>query len=273
MHRKTMTFVLFCVILIYVVTKCSLVFFPGMDALRRMAYRLRLRSVSSQTLLTRQKHWSCYLKFCRLYKLPPVPCDIEPAACYISYLSMFMKHSSIVTYFYGVVFYHKLLGFAPPSTSHFYLKSILSGIYREPSAPPTVKDTFRPADLLELQRCVDYTVDLDFLVWVGILILFRSLLRVSHLVDSPHALKRGDVVFKSWGVLLRINSSKTLRNSSPVYIPIVSSRNTPALASLGVPVSDIKIRGLWSSDCVFRYLSPSENRKKLVDSKLAALFP
>lgn len=313
-----------------------LIFFPGMDAIRRNANRLRIGSVSVQTFKTRQKHWECYLRFCKLYNLPPVPCNLEQAACYLSYLSLFMKYSSILTYFYGVVFFHKLLGFVPPSASHFYLKSILSGIYREPSAPPSRKDPFRPADLVKLQRCVDFSSELELLTWVGIIVLFRSLLRVSHLVVSPHVLKRGDVRFKSWGVLLRINSSKSRSSRNPVYIPIVSSRNTKfcpvywirrlfslfpksldsnllssrfcprltyscfwkrlktlcnraqlkgnfsthslrrggasALASLGIPVSDIKIRGLWASDCVFSYLSPSENRKKLVDSKLASLF-
>lgn len=45
-----------------------------------------------------------------------------------------------------------------------------------------------------------------------------------------------------------------------------------ALADLGVPLIDIKNRGLWSSDCVYKYLTQSLNRKRSVDATFSSLF-
>lgn len=45
-----------------------------------------------------------------------------------------------------------------------------------------------------------------------------------------------------------------------------------ALAELGVPISDIKSRGLWSSDCVNRYIQPTVNHLVATDVKFSSLF-
>lgn len=111
-----------------------------------------------------------------------------------------MKYSSIVTYYQAVVFYHKLFGFRVPLLSDFRLKYILAGIQREPGKSKCPMDPFSSNHLKKLYFAVNLDFDLDFFIWVACLILFRSLLRVSHVVVSPHALKRSDVSFKSWGL-------------------------------------------------------------------------
>lgn len=59
--------------------------------------------------------------------------------------------------------------------------------------------------------------------WACLLLLFRSLLRVSHVIDSPHNLLVGDVKFIHSGIVLVIRSSKTsLCSAPPRYIPIAS---------------------------------------------------
>lgn len=44
------------------------------------------------------------------------------------------------------------------------------------------------------------------------------------------------------------------------------------MANLGISVSDIKDCGIWSSDCVFDYIFPSDEHRRSVDSKVASVF-
>ena len=70
--------------------------------------------------------------------------------------------------------------------------------------------------------------------------LFRTLLRVSHAVTSPHTLKTKDVVFTDWGFFVKVCSSKTTSKSQkPQYIPVVKSPGSPiCLVTL--------LEGIWA---------------------------
>ena len=45
------------------------------------------------------------------------------------------------------------------------------------------------------------------LIWTMIIFLFRTLLRVGHVVVLPHTLRRRDVKNFKWGALISVNSS------------------------------------------------------------------
>ena len=53
-----------------------------------------------------------------------------------------------------------------------------------------------------------------------IIFLFRTLLRVGHVVVSPHTLRRRDVKFFKWGAMVTVNSSKTKQKGSAHKIPL-----------------------------------------------------
>ena len=167
--------------------------------------------------------------------------------------------------------------------------------------------------------------DFSILIWTMIIFLFRTLLRVGHVVVSPHALRRRDIKFFKLGALISVNSSKTKQKSSSHKIPIsrfenlgvcpvywlerllkrdpgvgsdmlFSTKNythvtystfnksfkrlvsiskirgnfsthflrrggTAAMKAAGVPLSHIKERGQWVSDCVFKYIKPTVSEK------------
>ena len=63
------------------------------------------------------------------------------------------------------------------------------------------------------------------MIWTMIIFLFRTLLRVGHVVVSPHALRRRDIKFFKWGALISVNSSKTKQKGSSHKIPISRSEN------------------------------------------------
>lgn len=58
--------------------------------------------------------------------------------------------------------------------------------------------------------------------WACMLLLFCSLLRVSHVTESPHNLLVSDAKFINSGMILLIRSSKTNQCAAPRYIPIAS---------------------------------------------------
>lgn len=248
-----------------------------------------------------------------------------------------MRHASVVTYYQAVLYGHCLEGLEAPSMSTPMLKDILRGLLNQPDGPSVPKDPLRPADLKKLFDVLPLHSDIHLLVWVALLVMFRALLRVSHIVKSPHTLTRADVKFYKWGLTLHVKSAKNFRHSpSGAVIPIVCSPSpdlcpvfwlrslfskfpkspsaplfsskkwlyvsyskftavfkelckkaelsgnfgthslrrggASALAELGVPISDIKYRGLWSSDCVNRYLHPTVNHLVATDVKFASLF-
>lgn len=135
-------------------------------------------SVSKSTRNCRRHHWSCYLRYCADYRLSAIPCSVSQAADYLAFLSLYMKHSSILMYYQAILFYHKIFGSSAPPLSHPYLKTILSGILNIQGARVVPKDPFTPELLLNLCKVVNQKIDAHILCWTGLVIMFRSLLRV-----------------------------------------------------------------------------------------------
>lgn len=276
--------------------------------------------MAASTLRARLTQWKCYLRFCRAYRLSPLPCSSDCLSIYAAYLLPYMTYSSIVTYIQAVVFVHKVKGLTPPSSADVISKITLDGIKRVSSGHSRKRDPITLSHLKRLYSYLDVSSPSDLLFWSICLFLFRTLLRVSHVVSSPHTLYRKDVKFTSWGMWIYVRSSKTnqLRNDTvkiPVYnLPLksfcavfwlrrlydcqdpkykgplfslpampyltyswfqsklkksasdcmfkssISSHSfrkggATFLASCGVPLDQIKSRGMWKSMSVLRYLS------------------
>ena len=68
---------------------------------------------------------------------------------------------------------------------------------------------------------------LDLVVFVASLFLFRCLLRVSHVIASPHEVRCSDLQFHSWGVAVTVRSSKTNQFGENVrVIPVCDARRS-----------------------------------------------
>ena len=92
-------------------------------------------------------------------------------------------------------------------------------------SPEDVKDPLDLKKLEKMYRQADTKTLMGQLVWAMIVFLFSTLLRVSHIVVSPHTLLRGDITFLKWGVLVSIRSSKTKKAGKPSKIPITYCRD------------------------------------------------
>lgn len=217
------------------------------------------------------------------------------------------------------------------------LTAILQGILHKSHGLSVGKDPFTPEMLKRIFVVVDFTSHEEKLTWIALLLMFRTLLRISHIIISPHTLHRSDVCFKSWGVVILIKSAKNRkRGSRKVEIPLVNSNcetlcpiswlrhlyrfhprtesaflfstslcqrftyskfcktfkslckkadisgnfsshslrkgGATFMANIGLPITDIKDRGLWSSVVVFDYIKPSLDHRCKVDKIFSSCF-
>ena len=206
-----------------------------MGNLKERAYLYRENSVSDSTKKTRKMQWNCYLKTCKDYGWAPMPCGREQACLYVTALASRLEFQSVLTYYQAVVYFHVCNGVDPVRQSDPVLKATLSGIERSMIDHKVGKDPLLPVHLVQISKVVDVSNDLEFIVFVAILLMFRTLLRVSHVVKSPHTLRRADVKFNKSGLLLAVRSSKTGKvNGEVVFLPVSFGDNPSICAVRGL---------------------------------------
>ena len=304
----------------------------GNSNLKEKAQEYRKQSVAESTKRNRGIQWNCYVKVCKKYGWKPLPCTLDQACMYVSFLADKMKISSIITYYQAVVFKYTCYGLSPVNMSNPVLKATIKGIENVESSGEVGKDPLFPQELKCISKVVDMKSYLEVLVFAAMLFLFRTLLRVSHVVGSKHTTLRSDVKFNSQGFLLSVKSAKKLKSKEKNwYIPVVSSNDRAICAvtwlrevlsrskkDLGIPlfatesggsltystfaskfkllvkraglkgdfashslrrggatymsmkgcsVSEVRDRGGWKSDCVYKYIRQPISHKLVVDRK------
>ena len=207
--------------------------------------------MAQSTLRNRTIQWNCYRRFCETYDFDPYPCSVPQAGLYATYLSQYMLHSSITTYILAVVFFHNINGYTPPSLTDHRLRATLKGIQNRQSIPKRQKDPLHPRQLMEIYRVLKRSCDMEMVVWCAMLFLFRTLLRVSHVINSPHMLRGKDLNFTEEGVIVEVRSSKTRKSfQKPQVIPLVEASKKELC-----PVSHLKklfrIKEIGQNDPVF----------------------
>lgn len=179
---------------------------PTWQQLKEKGKALRVNAVAATTLRARLVQWNCYKKFCNKFRLPYIPCSSQRLSIYASYLASYMCYSSIITYLQAVVFYHKVNGYDPPSSSSPVMKLTMEGIKRTGKRSSRKRDPVRVSHLKRMYSSLNLKSDHDLLFWGMCLFLFRTLLRVSHVVESNHTVLVNDVKFKNWGMLIKYTS-------------------------------------------------------------------
>ena len=143
----------------------------------------------------------------------------------IYFLSKSMRYSLVINYYQTVIFYHNIKRRAVASWSDPMLAETVKGITNMETLPEDVKDPLTEKHLKIMFQYINVKNEVCVLFWTMIIFLFRTLLRVGHMVMSPHTLRRSDVEFSKWGVLISVNTSKTKQKGSSHKIPISKSEN------------------------------------------------
>ena len=296
------------------------------------ANEYRLNSIADTSKTSRRKHWKDYNATCDRFGWEPLPCGVKQACRYVAFLAERLKFSSICTYYQSVIFYHVCAGLEPVRMSNPVLSATLKGIERLKGECSKGKDPIFPHHLLAVREVINWADELELLVFVACLFMFRTLLRVSHVVCSAHTLRVSDVVFDEGCCYVKVKSSKTTSNASTL-IPGNLSRNPKVCATRAVsfmlgkfktkdgsylfssprypfltysvfakklkelfrraklsgdfashslrrggathmsmldcPISQIKYRGQWKSDCVYRYIVPPVSKLTKADKFVA----
>ena len=105
------------------------------------------------------------------------------------------------------------------------LSQTVKGIKNLETVPEDVKDPLTEKHLAIMFKNVKVKNEFRILIWTMIIFLFRTLLRVGHVVVSPHTLRKRDIKYFRWGALVSVNSSKTKQKGSSHKIPISRSEN------------------------------------------------
>lgn len=134
-----------------------------------------------------------------------------------------MVCSSVANYLQAVTLAHKLRGLTPPSVSSFGVKLTLAGIKRVGIQSTRSRDPVTLHILLKMYNCLNLNLKSHTMFWAMCLLLFRSLLRVSHVVKSPHTLVLSDLIWGQRGVIIRVKSSKC--SNIPHDIPVAALRD------------------------------------------------
>ena len=186
----------------------------------RSAQNLRKASVSKSTLKTRERQWLCYLEVCSKFKWNPFGCISSQACKFVAYLSNSMRYSSVINYYQTVIFYHNVRGSPVTIWTDPMLSQTVKGIKNMETTLEDVKDPMTEKHLGMMFSNVKVKSEFSVLIWTMIIFLFGTLLRVGHVVVSPHTLHRRDVKFFKWGAMVSVNSSKTKQKGSAHKIPL-----------------------------------------------------
>ena len=282
--------------------------------------------MAESTKKTRLGQWGIYKRVCRGFGWPILPCDVSQACLYVSYLAQRLKISTVKAYYQAVIFHHVCAGLEPVRMSNPVLKATLKGIENCKSEDSKGKDPILPHHLRRIMSIVDMSNELEVLVSIACLFMFRTLLRVSNIVHSNHTLRVCDVKVSPQGCIVNVRSSKTTSTRDvPVSLPLAFSKDSnicaatwllfmvkrfrpssvsPLFSSPSVPkltysmfakkfkdlvsraglegdyashslrrggatfmsmlerpIDQIKARGMWRSDCVYRYIVPPMSAK------------
>ena len=200
--------------------------------MKSQAENFRLNSISESTKKTRLGQWRSYTETCLEFGWNVFPCNVDQACMYVSYLARKLKFSSIKAYYQSVIFFHVCAGWEPVRMSNPILRATLKGIEKVKSGDSKGKDPMLPVHLKRIMSVLDLSSYLELLVGVSSLFMFRTLLRVSNVVVSPHTLRVKDVRFSKAGCLVYVNSSKTTNSQDgPTVLPLLFSMDKSICAA------------------------------------------
>ena len=190
--------------------QCCLYLDQQITALKAQAY-------APNTTQSYNCHRKTYLRFCQAMGYPAVPATRGTICRYAAFLSRTLKFNSIKQYLNIIRIFH-LEWDLPNPLQDFNLQLVLRGTRRTLGDTVCQKSPITPLHLHKIFHSLDMSNPLDINVWAIALILFFGLLRKGSVLPKsskhsewPNILLREDVSFHSWGMMLKIRTTKTIQ--------------------------------------------------------------
>lgn len=216
---------------------------PKLSSLKSDCHALQLNALAPSTIRARKGQWLCYTRFCSEFKLKTLPCSNRQLTWFVTYLEKYMTYTSTINYIQAVILVHKLRNLDPPSVSSHSVKLTLQGVKRRSEPNPSTRDPITVDILLKMYDCLNLSIKVHVLFWASALLLFRSLLRVSHVIDSPHTLNCSDIIWVEDGYDIRVRSSKTSTVLRVVPVREIKTKKLCSVFWLKRWFSIIKVKG------------------------------
>ena len=177
---------------------------------------IRLHAFAPNTLKTRRSQWTKYHDFCDKLSIPALPVLPETVCIFLADIGDNLSYSTINNYISALNVLGKMYDHTLDLRQDYGVKLLQKGFKRLKGDYSSPKDPLLPDDLKKLCPFVDHSDQVQFTIWIIIVLAFRTLLRKSHFVsssdeDHEHLLRAGDISFETWGCKLSINSSKTIQ--------------------------------------------------------------
>ena len=241
------------------------------DFLDEKAERIRLQAFAPTTQKTRKSQWNRFGRFCADFNLQPMPVTPQNVCRFLVYIGDELTYTTLNNYVSALNTLGRFDDGLFDLRQDFGVKLLLRGFRRLKGDRKKQKDPLLPSDLRLIYKEVNFKDPVHLVVWLIILLAFRTLLRKSHFVcsgmdDQEHLLRVSDVAFDLWGCKLTIHSSKTIQfNERSFDIPVSFSKEPLCAASLLRSYLDSKPR----LDTDFLFTLPGSLSPKPVPYSLA----
>ena len=202
------------------------------------AERVKLHAFAPNTLKTRRSQWNRYQAFCDRFSLPPFPVTPQNVCRFLVSIGDTLTYTTLNNYVSALDTLGKYYVSDFDLRKDFGVVLLLKGFKRLKGDTTMPKDPLSPSDLRLIHELVDFSDPKQQLIWIIILLAFRTLLRKSHFVstsqdDQDHLLRVKDLAFEDWGCKLTISSSKTIQFGERTFdIPVSFCKPPLCVASL-----------------------------------------
>ena len=177
---------------------------------------IKLHAFAPNTLKTRRSQWNRYYSFCEKYSLPANPITPQTVCRFLAEIGDNVSYGTINNYVSALNVLGRFYDGTFDLRQDFGIDLMLKGFRRLKGDVASQKDPLLPDDLKKMYPFVKESDPTQLVLWLIILLAFRTLLRKSHFTsssddDQEHLLKVADVKFKPWGCVISVNSSKTIQ--------------------------------------------------------------
>ena len=196
----------------------------GLQGLREEWSDVREQCWADNTWKARKSQWRRYHLFCEDFRLTPLPAAAETIGLYITFLARKCCYVTICNYVSGVWALHDYWGIPHVDATTFLISSTLRGAKRLLGCESIQAPPLSPKDMGRIWYSMDLNKLCDVQFWCALTIMYRCLLRVSHVVTSPHTMKVKDLRWTDTGMDVTIRSSKVIQfKERVVLVPIVKA--------------------------------------------------
>ena len=200
------------------------------------AERIKLHAFAPNTLKTRRSQWNRYSAFCELWDIPTLPITPQTVCRFLVSIGDSLSYTTLNNYVSALNSLGKFYSGDFDLRKDYGITLLLRGFKRLKGTSAAPKDPLLPSDLLKIHDVVDFSDPKQRLIWVIILLAFRTLLRKSHFVatsedDREHLLKFKDISFVEWGCIITVQSAKTIQLAERSFLIPVSYCAPPLCAA------------------------------------------